>query len=735
MDTLSYSYQNKTLMMYLIRPFVILILLFSVSVNTVQAQESKSTNESTEFVQIILYGQSLGMGWESGRAITTTAVDGNYMIGDNVLMQYNNDTKVLNPLVATRWNSGGEQPIVSCVNAFSEVYRNEISSDQKFIGMTGGHGGQTIERLSKECTNDGYYTSTFGKILDNTLIALDGKTVSCPAILYMQGEHNSIAWRAAGKGLTPGSNGTTDKTEYKDLLLTLKNNMQADIMSKYNQTEKPIFFIYQTSGGYISSKEMPIVMAQIEFANENDDVVLMNPHYALPDYSNGHLSTNGYRWYGQYMAKTLTDVLINENSYETLKPTNFNIIAGKIRIDYSTPVAPLVLDTQITPKQTDYGFSVYKNNILQTIDKIEIIDGTSLELSFNTRLTGNIEIVYAGNATNGSGNLRDSDPATSSTYTYFDDSGDSKQESYTPIVPNSSIYGNPYGLQNWSDQFYHAFDVSGTGLNYSYYEGTWNDFPDFDVLTPVATGLVDVVDLTVTLASDSYGLVFDGYIEIPSDATYTFYTNSDEGSRLFIDESLVVDNGDLHTAEEKSGSIELDEGYHQIKVEYFEKDGAKRLIVMYESVGITKQNLSNLNSFPVLPQLTQVITFPAIPVKTFGDAAFDPGATSNSDLPLTYHSSNPSVATIVNGEIQIINAGTSTITASSGESVDYHAAQSITQVLTVNKANQEITFAAISDKTVGDPNFDPGAVSSSGLPITYWCYAKVRNLSPIGHHI
>jgi hypothetical protein len=206
-----------------------------------------SLDKGNDYLQLIIYGQSLGMGWECPRAITTTAIDGNYMLGNSPLMKYNSGQTVLNPLTATLWEQGGEQPIVGCVNAFSQLYRENINPDQKFIGMTGGEGGQTIERLSKECTNSGFYASTFTKILDNTLSALpSGETVACPAIVYMQGEYNcnNSSWYG-GRGLTPGSDGTTGKDEYKRLLLQLKNNMQADVMQKYGQTQKPLFFIYQ----------------------------------------------------------------------------------------------------------------------------------------------------------------------------------------------------------------------------------------------------------------------------------------------------------------------------------------------------------------------------------------------------------------------------------------------------------------------------------------------------------
>lgn len=431
-------------------------------------QEARSTIDKTEYMQIILYGQSLALGWQCPRAITTVPLTGNYMLSDNVNMQYNNGSAILNPLVATKWPVGGEQPIVACVNAFSKVYRDSVDANQKFIAMTAGEGGRTIERLSKECTNSGYYESTFLKILDNTLLALNGKTVSCPAILYMQGEYNCSASGAAGQGLTPGTNGTLDKNVYKSLLLTLKNNMQADIMSKYGQAQKPIFFIYQTSGGYISSKEMPIVMAQREFAAENTDVVLMNPHYALPDYTGGHLSTNGYRWYGEMMAKSLTEVLVRKNSLKTLKPTHFDISGQTVTINYQVPVPPMVLDTMTTPRETNYGFTIYKDGALVTVNQVKILPENKVQITCNSVLTGRIEIVYAGNATHGSGNLRDSDGALSM-YTYFDDSTDGLRESYTPLTQTGgSIYGQPYGLQNWSDEFYNTFDIITTNMNPSF---------------------------------------------------------------------------------------------------------------------------------------------------------------------------------------------------------------------------------------------------------------------------
>ncbi|MEO6977587.1 MAG: gliding motility-associated C-terminal domain-containing protein, partial [Mucilaginibacter sp.] len=61
---------------------------------------------------------------------------------------------------------------------------------------------------------------------------------------------------------------------------------------------------------------------------------------------------------------------------------------------------------------------------------------------------------------------------------------------------------------------------------------------------------------------------------------------------------------------------------------------------------------------------SQTITFPPIPDKSVCDIDFDPGATSSS--PITYTSSDLTVATIVSGKVHIVGAGTTTITADDG---------------------------------------------------------------------
>ena len=94
----------------------------------------------------------------------------------------------------------------------------------------------------------------------------------------------------------------------------------------------------------------------------------------------------------------------------------------------------------------------------------------------------------------------------------------------------------------------------------------------------------------------------------------------------------------------------------------------------------TVQDLEKL-----VPHVTQTISFNAIPNKLVGDADFAAGATASSGLQVSYTSSDTSVATVVNGIIHLLKAGTASITARQpGDSV-YLPADAVSQPFTVNR--------------------------------------------------
>ena len=115
---------------------------------------------------------------------------------------------------------------------------------------------------------------------------------------------------------------------------------------------------------------------------------------------------------------------------------------------------------------------------------------------------------------------------------------------------------------------------------------------------------------------------------------------------------------------------------------------------------------------------SQTISFGALTAKSFGDAAFALSATASSGLSVSYVSSNTEVATISGNTVTILSAGQASITASQAGSDNYLAAESVVQVLVVNKATQTISFELAETALLSTGSLNISATSSSGLEVT-----------------
>ncbi|MFN3404328.1 MAG: PA14 domain-containing protein [Cytophagaceae bacterium] len=191
------------------------------------------------------------------------------------------------------------------------------------------------------------------------------------------------------------------------------------------------------------------------------------------------------------------------------------------------------------------------------------------------------------------------------------------------------------------------------GLEYSYYEGSWSNIPDFNSMSAANTGVVPTFIISERERDDHFGFMFSGYVDVALDGIYTFYTSSDEGSKLYIGTTLVVNNDGLHTVTEKSGTIGLKAGKHAIKVHYFEATGNETLVVKYSGPGITKTEIPSYALYrvgaPMLCSSTGSLT-----------REVWMGITGDDMRSLITHSSfpdNPAVRTEVNSFEGPVNAG------------------------------------------------------------------------------
>ncbi len=117
----------------------------------------------------------------------------------------------------------------------------------------------------------------------------------------------------------------------------------------------------------------------------------------------------------------------------------------------------------------------------------------------------------------------------------------------------------------------------------------WYDYADAGCSGITQASLRGTYTIGDVLIPDSVkgniGLIVNGYIRVPDDGIYGFVLSSDDGSMLYIDGQVAVDNDGEHSTVIKSASRALRAGYHRIEVQYFDHNGGNLDLHVYDAQG------------------------------------------------------------------------------------------------------------------------------------------------------
>ena len=299
-------------------------------------------------------------------------------------------------------------------------------------------------------------------------------------------------------------------------------------------------------------------------------------------------------------------------------------------------------DNNPTPQYNETGFEIYRTTTSGSNYKLVAINPTDALAYLDQGLAANTKYFYIVRAVNGNGaaastseffattksdttaptaptNLKVTGTTRSSVSLVWDASTDDvgvyRYDIYVNGVKaystaNTSFTVNALNALQIYSFYVKARDISGnispassqvsapaglSGLHYNYYQGTWSVLPDFNTLTPFATGTTTNVTLAPALQTVNYGFLWQGYIKIPTTGTYTFETNSDDGSKLYIGQysnsaTAVVNNDGLHGAQSKTGNITLNAGIYPIAITFFQQGGGASMQVYWKNnVGLARQ--------------------------------------------------------------------------------------------------------------------------------------------------
>ncbi len=165
---------------------------------------------------------------------------------------------------------------------------------------------------------------------------------------------------------------------------------------------------------------------------------------------------------------------------------------------------------------------------------------------------------------------------TLNTFTATDGSGNTSTHSFNiTIIDNTSpavtqLKANYYTGTNF-DTFRETLNV--TNLDYNWGSG------------PPPSNLV---------GSDNFSIRFNGNIKAPQSGTYTFYTDSDDGVRLWVSGTKIIDNWTNHAATLNTGTITLTANQSvPIRLDYYEAGGNSSIRLRWSGPGITTQVVTN----------------------------------------------------------------------------------------------------------------------------------------------
>jgi hypothetical protein len=131
--------------------------------------------------------------------------------------------------------------------------------------------------------------------------------------------------------------------------------------------------------------------------------------------------------------------------------------------------------------------------------------------------------------------------------------------------------------------------------------------PDFEKKKPVGTIYTTSLNIPtqdfragfpgVTKRTEGFAIDYTGKFWIEHPGKFKFALTSDDGSRLYIDDRIVIDNDGIHPTATKEGTVELAFGVHRIRVSYYQGPGFELALVLQVEAPFMPRRIFNTNDY------------------------------------------------------------------------------------------------------------------------------------------
>lgn len=479
----------------------------------------------------------------------------------------------------------------------------------------------SIEQIKTEPVNVGYSFQLHSNILNEDriiMVALPAEynttTKNYPVLYVTDGQWNFVLSSQAigslgGNGIIPQMITVAVQTQnYRDRDLVVTRNEQskmgggADNFLKFMKEELVPFIEknYRTSNYR--------ALAGTSFGG----IFVINTFLREPEFFNSYIAMSPSMWWDDGVLLKRTGEFLPGNP--NLQNCLYITVANE-GLDMGVNALAKILEEK-APKGLKWKFDEYPEEIHGTIPYKSTFNGlkfifsewSSAPLTFSTRGElldeGDKVIVGIGGTTNPIRYTMDGSEPTENSEIYSGLLTITKPVTIKAISYFANII--PGNCDSLVINYVPKLDAENelpeliNGMSYYYYEGGWDLLPDFETLSPIASGKTFDAKMNERKRDEDFAMRYTGYIDIPTDNVYTFYLTSDDGSRLLIGDKVIVDNDGLHDATlEKNGKVFLKQGKHRFELLFFQKGGGYGIGVQYESPAIPKQIIPSISIFTV----------------------------------------------------------------------------------------------------------------------------------------
>lgn len=370
-----------------------------------------------ELNHVISYGQSLSIGVLSVPVVSSVQAHNSLRFVGGVRSR---DVSApgtyasLVPLVEQQATVGPDQYGETPCTGICEYVQNTLTarglphavSGFQLLASAPGRGGQSIEDLDKGSFP---YSVLIADVTNAATRAAElGKTYAVWGFVWMQGE----------------SDPTMTADTYRQKILQLRTDLEADIKAITGQTNPLKFIMHQPSAHHLSlvgGQGVPrIAQLQLDLALTEPHFYMANPEYFIPRASdNIHFSAAGSKEFGMHLARTMVSVLIDGKNRKPLHVDYATIAGDSVLLQLESPdaAAELVLDTTAVVNPGNFGFDLLTiAGVAINIASVTLLKGRRVKIKATATLPSQVDVRYAwrdtdhatlGPVSGARGNLRD----------------------------------------------------------------------------------------------------------------------------------------------------------------------------------------------------------------------------------------------------------------------------------------------------------------------------------------